>query len=138
MPKDDSPSAVAERPRCKDILLTLRGEDLGSHDPRVRDPVGHSKRDEDARRARTEHEHDGDHEHEERERKDDVDGPHRQRVGPAPEVAGEATDGTAEHERQQDGQEADREIDPRAVQQAHPDVPAQLIGAQEMLARRMK
>ncbi len=133
MPTEDPRVAEAGRAGGKDVLLALGRGHLRAHDPRVRDPGHEGHGHVDADRARAQREDERDEEHVERERLHDVHRAHDRRLGRAPVVAGQEPQRRADDERDDDRGEADEEVDAGAVEQPRPDVPSELVGAQEVL-----
>jgi hypothetical protein len=86
--------------------------------------------------ARTEHEHQRDDQHVEREGHDDVDQSHDNGVNPATEVARNRTEHDADQERQQHRDERDPQVVAQAVKQPGEGVPAQLVGAEQVMRAR--
>jgi len=79
-----------------------------------------------------------DRQDEERHREHGVGDAHEQAVDPAPGVAGEQPDGHAEGERDRDRDETGEERGAGTVDHARQDVPADLVGAEEVRrARRL-
>jgi hypothetical protein len=117
--------------RLQPVLLA-GDEGGGAGDAGVDDPVGEEEGDVDAVRALADDEDEGDDEHIEGKGEHDVDDPPDHRVEPAAEVAGEDADRRAHGERAQDRQHPDLDVGAAAVEQAAPDVTAEVVGAEQM------
>ncbi len=76
----------------------------------------------------------GERQDEAREGHEDVGDAHQHAVGPAAEIAGRGADDQAEDRRGQRDKRDDGERRARAVDDAAPDVAAELVGAEEMPA----
>jgi len=111
----------------------LGGEDLPPHDAGVGHPTHDGDGDVDAPLAGPEGEDQSDDQHVEGEGHHDVDKAHHTDVDPASVVAGQAAEGRAEDEGEDDGEKRNAQVGPGAVEQLRPYIDAELVRAQQVL-----
>ncbi len=129
---------TADERRRLDELPLARHQDLPPGDARVLHPADDDQGDDDVLQPKTNDRVDRQRQQDERERELDVGQAHQDQIQPAPEVPGQHPDRNADHRGQEDRHEADRQRDTRPKQHPVEDVPAELIGAEEVVGRQRR
>ena len=127
--------ACPHGPGRLDELHPLDGEDGGPHETGESGDGCYSHGDHQVEQPRPEHRGDDDGQKDRRDGELHVHDPHDDVVDPSSEVSGDGSRGPSEDEGYGDGHEAHLEGYPRSEDQPAQDIPAELVGAEEMLRR---
>src|SRR6185295_12328541 len=133
--EQEPPGAIAARPGPGDELPLPDRQHVGPDDPRELHPAGRSHDEDDVEQARPQRE---DHSHREQDvgnGEEDVDDPHDDRVGAAPEESRAQTERDPQAGGEGHRGEAHQQRDPPPVEDAAQNVPPEVIGPQRMLAQ---
>ncbi len=136
MPQDDAGAAHAERARGLDELALAQAEHVAAHDARGAGPLCQAEHDDDDGDRRLEQRDDQDEQDEARERQHHVGEAHQRGIDLASDVAGDRADERAQRDAHRGRDEADRERDARAMDDAAHDVAAEQVGAERVRGAR--
>ena len=128
--ENDARRALPERPRRLHVGGFAQGEELGPHEPRGAGPAHEPDDDDDVDDAGAEEGDGGEDEEKRGEAHDGVHDAHDHVVRPAAEIPGHRADGHADEKRHEHGDEADRERNVGAVEQAAEHVAAEVVRAE--------
>ena len=113
-------------------FLLLQRHDLGSYDPRHVDPAVDTDAQHHTVDIRAEDQHQQNHVDHGRHSVDHINDAHHDHVRPSPRIARDAAIEHPDHEVQRRGGKAHHQADPCPVQDPGEDVPAHLVGTEEM------
>jgi len=132
VPPEDAGVRETARPRGFDVIHFAHLEYLAAHEPRDSGPAGDADHDHDVvDRGRQEGKHGQDQE-EQGEADHDLDQTRNHHIRCTAKIAREAPQGDADDGGDAHRDDADRQRDPRAVDDAREDVIAQIVGAEDM------
>ena len=129
--RDDRRRGDAQRSRGENIFPLLEAQRLAAREPRHVEPFDRADGDEDQREIAAEHHHEDDDEKDEGQRIEDLDDAHHHGVDGAAGKAGDCTIGDADDERDDGGEQPDREGDAARDQGSRQKVAAIGVGPEQ-------